>query len=189
MSFQTEGKAKVAIVDWDNLGAVGKNLGETPLKFKSSEASGKVVRITQDKKIPQYWVVSCDSRRTNLEARLKMSDLEVPEAVVAAPIPEKAVTPEAAPAGTSMVPAVLNQSHRMLLQAYEALVSADYQLARELADQLAGQQPSLASPFIIIGLSYLQTGERELARGAFAKAVTLDPDDQATKELMQLTQY
>jgi tetratricopeptide (TPR) repeat protein len=190
VSFQTDGKSKVAAVSWDNLEGEGQSLGETPLTFKASDVSGKVVRITQDKKVPQYWVVACDSRREKLDARLKMSDLPPSTAIAAAPDPEKK-QPEAEAAGKpgGVPPEVLNKSHRMLLQAYEALVSADYKLAREIADQLATEVPSLASPFIIIGLSYMQAGDREQARGAFAKAANLDPEDAATKELIQMTQF
>ena len=188
VAFQTDGKAKVAIVDWDNLEGEGKPLGETPLTVNAADATGKVVRISQDKKVPQYWVVSCDSRRDRLEAKIKMTDVAVAEAVASAPaLPEKGAAP--VPAGSPMPPAVLNKSHRLLLQAYEALVSTDYKLARQLADQLSVELPNLASPFIIIGLSYLQSGDREQARGAFSKAMNLDPEDQSTKELLQLTQF
>lgn len=189
VSFQTDGKAEVALVNWDNLAAEGQRLGETPLTISAKDVDGKVVRISQDKKIPQYWVLTCDDRRSKLEARLKMTDLVGPEALAKAQDPKVDPTLPGNQPMNALTPAVLNQSHRLLLQAYEALVSTDYGLARQLAGQLSTQMPTLASPFIIIGLSYMQSGEREQARGAFAKAVNLDPTDQATKELMKLTQF
>lgn len=205
VSFQTEGKAKVAAVGWDNLEGEGQPLGETPLTVPLSQLNGKILRIAQDKKLPQFWVVSCDDQRERLTARLKLVD--APDFSVAkapddakkadgedgdggaAARAEAAATSARTEANAALVKAKMNKMQRMLLKSYEALLSDDPGLARELADQLSKEAPDLASPFIIIGLSHLRSGNRAEARNAFAKAQTLDPEDPSTSELMRLTQF
>jgi tetratricopeptide (TPR) repeat protein len=209
VSFQTEGRGHVSVVDWDNLQGEGQALGDTPLTVKLDDLNGKVVRIGQDKKLPEYWVVSCDGRREHLNAKLRLVDApqqnDCSAQIAAAKQEWKDSLPKdkdkdkdkdedkkkenAAPTVPSVPLAALNKSHRLLLKAYEALMSNDLALARDLADKLANEVPDLASPFIIIGLSYLQAGDRQNARIAFSKASNLDPEDPSTRELMQLTQF
>lgn len=200
VSFQTDGKGSVAVVDWENLGAEGERIGDTPVSVELSKVNGKVLRISQEKKLPQYWVVACDERRTRLTAKLRLPDAPAPTdcaAQIAAAKKEVEAQPQqqapqqaqAAPAVPSVPVAALNKTHRLLLKAYEALISDDLPLARDLAQQLATQVPELASPFIIIGLTHLRAGDQENARLSFTKAASLDPEDDATKELMQMTQF
>src|SRR5262249_22605371 len=153
----------------------GQKIGDTPVSVDLGKVNGKVLRVTQDKKIPEYWIVSCDTRRDRLEAKLRLHDAPTIEgpAIAQEKKEEKKDTSdkkecEKVPAAPSL--SAINRSHRQLLRAYEALISEDAALARDLADQLAKDSPELAAPFIIIGLSYLQEGDRDQARRAFTKA-------------------
>lgn len=179
VSFQSEGKARVRALDWNNLNGEGKVLGQTPLTVRLGDVNDKVLRIEEDKKIPQNWIVTCDSRRKLVTAKIKLDDL----AVACAGLKEE----KKEPPPKELSPARLNRTHRLVLKAYEQLVSGNTAVASDLAAQVAKEAPELAAPHLIIGLAYLRVGRRQEANQSFQKAALLDPEDSGIAELIKRT--
>ncbi len=152
----------ISIVPLDNPDGAVQTVAN-PYTALSGKLSGKAIRITAVGKSPQYWFPPDDSSR-RIEVKVKN------------------LPPCSNGEGNR------NRPMRLLLKAYQALTSKDYNLARELCLKAAQIDPTLAGPLIIQGLTYFQEGKRTEARVAFNKARALDPEDQEIVELLRMVQ-
>jgi hypothetical protein len=150
----------------------GEVVGATPQTLPLEKVMGKVVRLSGAGREPQYWLFSPP---TGAMAEIKVKLSPAAEAKAGAGSPEGArVDPNVAP--------------RLLMKACGALHAADYALAREFAGKASDIAPTLAAPYIVVGLSFLQEGQKEQAKLALSKAKALDPSDQEVAGLLMLTQ-
>ena len=152
----------VTLVPMDNPESQGKQL-TNPVTLNTASMAGKAVRISAQGRAPHYWFAPGDSGR-RIEIKVKTL-----------------------PACNQQI-GDKNRPVRLLLKAYQALSTNDPNLARELARKAAEVDPTLAGPYIIIGLAATNQGAKEEARVAFNKARALDPDDADIGELLRLAQ-
>src|SRR4051812_43027706 len=96
--FTSDVEAQVSLVD---AGGKGERLGKTPLNLNVDRARGRLVRIDARGAAPQYWIFN-ETLGTRLEAHASFRD------------------------GRTGPTASANESHRLLLQAYQALTARDY---------------------------------------------------------------
>jgi len=154
--------SQLALVALDAPEAGGTALSN-PVTVDSARLEGRALRISSSGKAPVYWLIPEDSGR-RLDIRMRS-------------------LPSCAQGEQNR-----NRPTRLVLKAYQALSAKEFNLARELATKASEVDPSIAAPFIIVGLAYLQEGRREQARVAFNKARALDPEDQDLLELLRLAQ-
>ena len=81
-----------------------------------------------------------------------------------------------------------NRNMRLLMAAYSKLHSGQYEKSRELAGKLITIEPEISAPHIIIGLSYLKSGNKQKASASFSQAKTLDPSDNEIDRLIEISQ-
>ncbi|MDD9951458.1 MAG: hypothetical protein OXT67_07825 [Zetaproteobacteria bacterium] len=163
-------KAKVSVLEFEDSGGEGEIIGETPLTVEVAKLENKLVKVWGDEFLPQYWIYSpIEDEKT--EISLNLSRIEIPEEPTPAEVMQN-----------------LNRYFRMLIRAYKALSSKEWQLSRELSKQLVREVPEAAAPHVITGLSYLSEGNTAQAKSAFLKAKNLDPTDKDIEELIDLVQ-
>lgn len=140
---------------------VEKKLGTTPTEIELKSLKGKMLKLTQPGRLPQY-VFPFETNSQKIELQLKLRTLgEVPE------IHEEK---------DSIIDP--NITHRLLMQSYDALTTeGDLAKALTLANELMTLSKRLASPRVIRGLVFLQRGETAKARREFQTARDLDPQD------------
>jgi hypothetical protein len=147
----------------------GEVVGDTPQKVPLAKLNGKVVRLSHAGKEAQYWLFSPVSG-SKAAVKVKLNP---------APAAEDKSSDRAVDA---------NITSRLLIKACGALHAGDYKLARELAGKVSDVAPTLAAPYVLVGLSHLQEGRKADAKGALSKAKALDPSDQEVDELLKLAQ-
>lgn len=163
MTFSAlEAGSEISLVPLDNPDSSGQKL-KNPATVNTTQLTKQAVRIAANGKSPIYWFAPGESGR-RMDIRVK----QLPACTT-----------------TEMN---RNRPVRVLMKAYQALASKDYNLARQLATQAAEIDTTLAAPLIISGLAYLQENRREEARLAFNKARALDPEDAEIAELLRLAQ-
>jgi tetratricopeptide (TPR) repeat protein len=173
--FKTTTPAKVDLLSPGKLDDPGKELGKTPLTIDLDKLRGKVVRISQEGKLPVYWVVA-EAAGDTTEAVVKLVDDQAGAT---------AGSPQAGSGAKSDGRASTNRVMRLLLQSYQALSGRRFKAARDFADQAATIDPELAAPQIIRGLSLYQEGNLAEARTTLQKAQALDPEDKNIEELLK----
>lgn len=137
-----------------------------------------MLRVSKSGKTLQHWVFPKDSGGS-IELQLA-DDLE--EKISAADASINATPQKASEAlDINLVP-------RLLLQSYQALTDKDYALARSLAEQASTLSAQIAAPQILIGLSWLQEGNKPNAKTAFSKAKGLDPSDKNLDQLISISE-
>jgi hypothetical protein len=153
--------AQASLVDPRSPDQVEKDLGKTPVELSSDEFRGKLVKLSQPGKLPQYVVpLLMDAPRSEVQIKLR-TIREVPD--IRADLTKGVDT---------------NLTHRLLMESMEAmLVGNDITGALQKAEQLVNLDGSIASAFVMIGLCRLQLGETDAARQAFERANQLDPSD------------
>lgn len=156
--FTSDVEAQVSLVDATDAGGRGERLGKTPLSVKVAKTRGKLVRIDAPGAAPQYWVFN-ETLGERLEARVSFG--------------------KAGPSANA------NESHRLLLQAYQAITTRDYSLARDLATRIAEISPEVAAPHILRGLIEMQEGNEGKAISYLKRAKALDPNDRDIDTLLE----
>lgn len=169
--FESSDPAVVSLVSWNSLNSNGKVLGQTPVTVELGEIpSDQVIKISAPDRAPQFWVFT-ETYGDQLDVKLAL-----------APIPEKTKLLE------SQITVDQNESHRLLMKAYQALTAGNNDLAMRLSDQLSKLSPKLAAPFIVKGLAHLNLNQRGQAKTAFDQAKTLDPKDVDIDQLLKAVQ-
>ena len=161
IQFNSDVKAQVSLVSLENLQDVGTPVGDTPATVDPSTLEGKAVRLTSEGKAPIYWL-SSEAQGYSTQITFKM-------------VPIKAS--ESTSSDTKVDKGVINRTLRLIMKAYQALVSKEYDVAKSLATQASAIDPSLAAPFIVSGLASLESGKNDDARNALNTAKALDPED------------
>jgi hypothetical protein len=167
ITFLSNEKANVSLVEFDEAGGNGDLLGETPVSIQADQIKNQFIKIWGDGLESQYWIVKPLEQEKN-EITLRLDRREEDEG-------EGAVTQR------------MNRYFRMLLRSYQALTAKEWETARELAKQLSREVPEAAAPFVITGLSYLSEGKKSNARTAFLQAKNLDPEDLDIDALLRLS--
>ena len=170
VNFKSEKKANVDLVSLDALDAAGEKLGETPVEVPIEKLQGKVVRVSAEGKTPQYWVFQ-ETLGVRTEAQMKLLD----EAKI-----------NAASGGEKDRKGATNRAMRLLLSAYQALSTRDWETAQGLADKAGEIEPELSSPLIVQGIALMQQGKKADAKLVLAKAKALDPDDGNIDRLLEV---
>ena len=170
-TFKAGKGAKVSLVSPNKLDDDGTVLGETPISVELKKLVGKVIKISQNGKLPVYWFVT-DTAGDNTEANIKL--LDDPTA-----IGEKSNDSKLDPKVAA------NRLLRLLMRSYQALSGKRFKDARELADQAGKIDPEIAAPLLIKGLAYYQEGNIAEAKAALAKAQALDPEDKDIGTLLK----
>lgn len=171
IALKTSSPATVSTLEWSDLASKGAVIGKTPLEFDQDKISNKVVKIEGEGKLPQYWVF------TNLNG----SKIDLQTTLEDAPEGEGENKEDKKEAE------FLNRNLRLLLNAYESLVSNDYEAAKKIAKSLQDNIPTIAAPHIIVGLANLREGNRAAAHSAFKVAKSLDPSDTAIEKLIEIS--
>jgi hypothetical protein len=182
VTFAVRGNGKVSIVSPDNLDKVGQFLGDTPLTVEVSKLQGKIVKISQNGKIPAYWIMP-DISGQNLKATLALQD--EPKSPPPQALAEK---PDGKPdlaSKQSDPKATINRLMRLILKSYKALASRNLSLAKDLADRASSIDPELAAPLVIKGIALMQSGDSTGARAALSNAQALDPEDRDIETLLK----
>jgi len=176
----TDKKASVSLVGFNDAASNGQILGDAPQSVDLAKLETKFLKVWGPGLVPQYWVFgNVIGRETKIA--LKMEEL-------AAAKDDKKKKPDdekkddKKPEGGS---SDQNLSHRLLMQSYHALTIGDLELARNLANKLREINPNIASPHIVIGISYLEQGSKTDAASAFGIAKTLDPQDAEIDRLIE----
>jgi hypothetical protein len=165
VSFKSKDSVTIRAVDWADLNGAGQILGQTPVDVDLDRLKGKVLVLTAPNRATQYWVVPYTTGK-KLEATVKLEERNQ-GTTAAAVFPVKSYS-------------------RLLMKAFEALQSKDYNLASDLAVKMATIAPEDPASSIISGLAALQKGNKSRARGEFEKAKSLDPENGDISELLQL---
>jgi hypothetical protein len=148
----------------------GEVVGPTPQKVPLAKLEGKVVRLSGAGKESQYWLFSHGASSATVKVKLN----------AAAAAEDKS--------DKSAKSVDINVTSRLLMKACGALHATDYKLARELSTKVSEVAPTLAAPYVVVGLSYLQEGSKADAKAAFSKAKALDPSDQELEQLLKLAE-
>jgi hypothetical protein len=164
-TFKSKDTVTVRAVDWSDLSGSGQLLGQTPLDVDLDKLKGKVLVLTAPNRQTQYWVVPYTTGQ-KLEANVKLEAKD--QGSAAGVFPVKAYS-------------------RLIMKAFEALQSKDYNLAADLATKMAALAPDDPSSSIITGLAALQKGNKSKARAEFEKAKSLDPENSEINQLLQLS--
>ncbi len=163
MTFQTtEPGSQISVVSLDNPEGPSAAVSN-PFTVDSGKLTNRAVKIAAVGKSPLYFFPPDDSGR-----RVQVRVRQIPSC--------------------SQVEANKNRPVRLLLKAYQALTSKDFNLARELSAKASSLDPTLAGSHIITGLAFFQEGRKQDARVAFNKAQALDPEDQEIQQLLRLVQ-
>jgi len=165
VTFKSKDNVTIRAVDWGDLNGYGQNLGQTPLDVDLDSLKGKVLVLTAPNRHTQYWVVPYTTGQ-KLEATLKLEEKQRE--------------------GSSLAAFPVKTYSRLLMKAYEALQSKDYNLAMDLAGKMTSLAPDDPAPSIISGLAALQKGNKPKARLEFEKAKSLDPESAEITDLLNL---
>lgn len=182
VTFAVRGNGKVSLVSPDNLDKVGQFLGDTPLTVEVSKLQGKIVKISQNGKIPAYWIMP-DISGQNLKATLALQD--EPKSPPSQTVAEKADGKPELASKQSDPKATINRLMRLILKSYKALASRNFSLAKDLADRASSIDPELAAPLVIKGIALMQSGDSTGARAALSNAQALDPEDRDIETLLK----
>lgn len=182
VTFAVRGNGKVSLVSPDNLDKVGQFLGDTPLTVEVSKLQGKIVKISQNGKIPAYWIIP-DISGQNLKATLALQD--EPKSPPPQAVAEKTDGKAELASKQSDPKATINRLMRLILKSYKALASRNYPLAKDLADRASSIDPELAAPLVIKGIALMQSGDSIGARAALSNAQALDPEDRDIETLLK----
>lgn len=185
--FESADKAKVNIIDGKDAGSEGRFVGETPIQLPLEQVENKTVRITYQGAIPQYWYFP---RSKGDEIRLKIALRPLPvtdDSGKESSKPDKDKDKNNKKDQDKSV-RTMNLTHRLLLKSYQALAGNQANEARKLAEELAQLEPLIAAPHIIIGLTYIQQGDKASAQASLKKASVLDPTDRDIDELLKIVQ-
>ncbi len=164
VTFQSyEPGSVITLVPLENPNGTNVEKLTNPVTLEPGKFLGKAVKVSAAGKAPQFWFAPDD---VSQKLDVKIKNLGVCDS--------NEVNK--------------NLPLRLLLRAYQALSSRDFNLARELCTKAAVLDPSLAAPHIITGLTFFQEGKREDARVAFNKASALDPDDAEISQLLRMVQ-
>lgn len=164
ITFNANQKATMALVSLTDPSGEGQIVGELPSTVEVDKIEGKVIKISSEGYIPQYWIAKdfvAESTKINIalvpfDGKHKKSDKS----------------------------ASANEPFRLLLKAYGALSKGELQLGRELAAKLRDMDPTLAAPHLLIGIAYFNEGKKVEARSEFEKAFALDPEDLEIKKMI-----
>jgi hypothetical protein len=163
--FSSTEKGTANLVSLEDPNGPGENLGEFPVGMDAEKLEGKAVRLESVGKGPQYWFTSFD-KSTELSIKVKFLT----------------------PPSTKSIEGNRNLPFRILMKAYQALSSNNFQLARELSTKLSEIEPTLSAPHIVIGIAFLQEGKTNEARAALMTARALDPEDAEVALLLKRVQ-
>ena len=182
VTFAVRGNGKVSLVSPDNLDKVGQFLGDTPLTVEVSKLQGKIVKISQNGKIPAYWIIP-DISGQNLKATLALQD--EPKSPPPQAVAEKTDGKAELASKQSDPKATINRLMRLILKSYKALASRNFSLAKDLADRASSIDPELAAPLVIKGIALMQSGDSTGAKAALSNAQALDPEDRDIETLLK----
>lgn len=160
VSFAANQKATVSLVAPGDAGGTGQVLGDLPYVVDLPEVEGKVLKVSGDGLVPQYWVVR-QFLGEETKFVLKLEDA-----------PRK----DEEKSGASK-----NVVMRLIMRSYAALARSDLVGAMELAKKVEAMDPSLAAPHILAGLVLERQGKVADAKASFEKALAVDPEDQDLK--------
>jgi hypothetical protein len=182
VTFAVRGNGKVSLVSPDNLDKVGQFLGDTPLTVEVTKLQGKIVKISQNGKIPAYWIMP-DISGQNLKATLALQD--EPKAPPSQAVAEKTDSKLETASKQSDPKATINRLMRLILKSYKALAARNFPLAKDLADRASSIDPELAAPLVIKGIALMQSGDSTGAKAALSNAQALDPEDRDIETLLK----
>lgn len=135
-------------------------IGQTPLKIDPDDYFGKVLHASANGYLDQYWII-LPSGPFSIDAIIRPKDSPVQQI------------------------GVNNRLIRLLLESYQALAEGRHDQAITLAKQAEELDNRLAGPLIIQGLATLRQGNAEAAKPILLKAISLDPEDQKIKDLVE----
>lgn len=166
-------EVNVVLAKLSDPNGVGETLGKAPVTVPLDKVKGKVVRLDSKGKQSQLWVIP-DGFGEKTKAEFKLIDISAAQSNSAGGNTNSNVSITS-----------LNQLARLMLKSYQALSGKRYEAALDLARQASSINPSLAAPFLIIGITQMQKGEKEAARLSLNKAKTLDPADMDIDRLLE----
>ena len=177
VTFKSDIPAKVSVSSFEAKGAQDEPLGDTPYSTELSKIDGRVVKLSADGKAPAYWFVY-QATADNTEIVTKLPELGTwnngdSSGSAVGQLSNKQASQSS------------NRILRLTLRSYQALASREFQVARELAEQVSTLNSTLAAPHVIRGLSFMQEGQMKEARAALQRAKTLDPDDADIDSIMK----
>ena len=176
-------KSTVSLVGFSDFTSDGQILGEAPQTVELDKLKTKFLKVWGKGLAPQYWVFGdIVGRETKLSLKMEetVSDDEDKK-------PEPKPKDENKDGKGDDENADPNLGYRILMQSYHALSVGDLELARDLANKLKELNAKIASPHILIGITYLQQGAKSEAASAFEIAKSLDPKDAEIERLIQAT--
>lgn len=168
VKIETDVPATVSYVPWTDLAGAGDELGKTPVTIDLKTAQGRVVRIDAKGKTPFLWTHSSSTVGESVTASFRLPDLSPVQATGQINFAEA------------------NKTQRLIIRAYRALTSKDFAMAKNLAEQAKALAPYMSMPHVIVGAAELESGSKEAARLAFAKAKALDPEDADVDALIKM---
>ena len=168
LTIESSEKLTVSTVNSNALGGPGKALGTTPVTIALDTVQNEIIKIEGEGKLPQYIFI------TDLVGEETTANIDLlNDGQVAADDQDKEV-------------ATANLTHRLLLQAYQALTKDDYTTAKKLATKITEIQPRIAAPLIIQGIAFMQEGNMREARASLQEAKALDPEDNDIDQLLKI---
>lgn len=188
VTFTTSEKATISLVALERPTDQGEVVGDSPQTIDVSRLEGKVVKIGGADVVPQYWVMrklEGDTTKISLKIdrisalpdRDKNKDKEKDK--------DKDKDPNGKPDDKKGADGASDKlKYRLLMKAYTALFGHEFAMARGFAEQLAKLDVRAPAPLVVVGLTYMQEGNRDAARSAFEKARALDPEDQDISKLI-----
>lgn len=164
-----DGPSDLTLVSSESPDRAETKLGRSPIEIEFDKVNGKLIKITQAGKLPQFILpLSIDASSTTVSTKLRNLS-EIPEI-------QKITKNETDP----------NVTHRLLMQAYDAMVrERNFDRALRLADDISKINASLAAPYTIKGLIFLQQGQSGKAKMEFQTAKEKDPVDMQIDSLLR----
>jgi tetratricopeptide (TPR) repeat protein len=170
VTFSADGDASVALVTAENVNDPGDPLGKAPVTVPVEKIKNKLVKVSADGKVPQYYIAGDFLNASSTTVKAKLQDLS-----------------QVSSKGNE-TKSQANLTHRLLLESYVAITKRDWPLAIKLADGLNKIAPQLAGPYIVKGLAQLQQGNRDDAKASFTQAKALDPEDKNIDDMIRVVQ-
>lgn len=154
-------------------------LGETPVKVEIDKIRDKLLKATSKDKIPQYILILASLGKST-KINLRLED-KIPNEDKKNKNDDKNKSKD-----TEYKVDQINRFLRLLLNSYKNLLSEDYELSLQMANDAKDILPEASAPSIVIGLAYMKLGQKEKAIASFNRAKSLDPQDASIDELVKI---